>query len=852
MKPICCALALLALGPSFGSNAQEGDPIQLEELSVTGIRLQQQRALDSKRLAETIKDVISSDELGQLPDKNAAEAVERLPGVSISIDQGEGRFVSIRGISPALNNLTINGVAAGSPEADGGGRPAPLDVIGGDLLQSIEVIKAQTPDMDAQGIGGTVNVVTASPFDYEEPLTAFGSARVGDQEFGGGTPYSANMTLVGTTGDERVGWLLGGSYSDRDFNSRGIFQDDWREETLGGVTASLPENAKNNVYQLERLRTAFNGALEFRPNDRDKYFLRAYYSQFEEDEVRQRYEHFFSRSITQLGASSGTSGDNNRREEDLRLEQKDKRFFNVSVGGENQLTPQWLLNYALQYNDNRQEEPNRNWEFRGNNYGPDSWTIDDGGIVALQGGPQDLLDPANLEFRRIRLQDNETDEDAFIASVDSRYDFQLDGKPSYVKFGGKFSTTERQNDASRIRYNLGSTDWFLSDFGHFGAAVTNRVDGRSLPNILIDTDAANAFFDGNRSNPEFFELDVEDTFGSEFASDYQVDEEIWAGYVMGSVQFDRLNVIAGVRVEHTQIESAGFRRDEATLQAVEVSGDGNYTSVLPSVVLRFDASDNLVLRASWTNSLGRPDYNQIAPISNLTRDGADGLLFIGNPDLEARESSNLDLSIEYYFDRIGIVSLAAFHKDIDNFIVRRTDIVNDLTFEGEFFERFITTTLENAQSAELTGVEFNFQRQLDFLPAPFDGFGINLSFAELDSDIRVDGRGEKLPLVLQPDWVRSYGLTYQKGPLQAALQLDEADAFLTDIGGSADVDLFAGEYGRLDFKASYTFSDNYTVFFEWQNINDEPTTEFQGNVERQNTQIETYGETIYLGMNLRF
>lgn len=823
----------------------------LDEIVVRGQRLSQQRSIEAKRDSETIVDVVSTDDLGRLPDKNAAEAVDRLPGVSITVDQGEGRFVSIRGINPTLNNLTINGVNAGSPEADDGGRLSPLDVLGSELLRSIEVIKVQTPDLDAQGIGGTVNVTTVGPFDRDERFFGLGSAQVGYEELSDNTPYAAELVFGGRTAGDDFGWLFGASYSFRDFESRGVYPDDWRRETLNGVTASLPENSKNNAYQLERTRLGALGTLEWRPDDTSRYALRAYFSQFDEDEVRQRFEYMFSRDITTLTPTGGVSGTSNRREEDLRLEEKDKRFFNLAFDGENRFAGDWTLDYLLQYNDNRQEEPNRNWEFRGSGYGPDAWSIDGRGFVAIEPGPVDPLDPALLRFRRLRLQDNRTDEEAWIGGADLRRDLAFGDGGSYLKLGFKYTGTERENDGRRTRYNLGSSDWFASDFGHFAGVFTNEVDGTGFPNLRIDPGAAIAFFEANQGDTAFFELDDEDSFESEFQDDYDVTEDILAGYVMGNADFGRWNLLAGVRVEQTEVESAGFLREEDTLTATRIERDGDYTNVLPAVLLRYDATGDLVLRGAWSNTLGRPDYNQIAPISSLSRDGSQGALFIGNPDLEARESANFDLSIEYYFGEGAMLTGSYFYKNIDNFIVAQTESFDDFEFNGELFETFDITTLENATEGEVSGFELNYLQRFDFLPGPWSGIGIALNGAFLDSELEVEGRG-KLPLLLQPDWTRSYALFYQYAGFEAALSLDESDQFLADLGGDGATDLWIEEYGRLDFKASYRFGERYDVFVEWQNIDDEPLIEYQGGIKNQITQFEEYGQTWYVGMNVSF
>ncbi len=863
-----CAVLVGAPTPVMAQDDDQGDDALIEEIVVHGIRYSQELAIGVKRNAVGVVDAISADDMGRLPDKNAAESVDRLPGVSVTTDQGEGRFVVIRGVSSALNNLTINGVSAGSPEADGGGRAAPLDVVGGDMLNGIEVIKTPTPDMDGQGIGGTVNVKTPSPFDKEARMFGSFSSSIGDDEFSDNTPWSANGTFAIRNSSDTVGLLVSATYSYRDYLARGIFQDDWRDidgESSDGSTTTdwIPERTKNNHYGLERKRTGLNANLEFRPDDSSKYYIRAYYSLFEEDELRLRYEHFFTRDPFAISGLTGSSV-GNRREQDLRQEQKDKQFANFSVGGENVLANEWAVDYGAQFNANEQQEPNRKWEFRGNGY-EDSWSIDGRGIATITSTGQDPLDPSLLRFLRLRAQDNETTEDSAIAFVNFQKDIEFGSKPGFLKFGVKYAGTDRDNDESQVRHNLGNTDWFMSDFGQAGPAFFNEVDGYQMPNLGFNWGAANDFFDNNVNNTDFFEPDVEDTFVNDFDSDYQIDETIIAGYVMASLDLsDTANVTFGVRVEQTDVDSTGFRFDEDNLTAVLMKATGDYTNVLPSVVFRWNATDQLVVRAAWTNAIGRPGFNQIANTSEFFSEDILGELFgsisVGNPGLDPHESMNLDLSVEYYTESGGLLSGAVFYKDIDNFIFgfsNQCDTISggDLSceFEGISYDVFTFSSVENAESASITGFEVNYQQPLTFLPGLWSGLGIGLSGTIINSDMQIRGRDFEQSLLEQPDWITSFMVYYQTERFEATLAIDDSDRYLDEVNGDDGTeDMFKDGYGRLDFKASYDFSDRYTVFVEWQNINDEPLIEFQSDVRNRNTQIETYGQTYTVGLSARF
>lgn len=300
----------------------------VDELVVVGQRLSQQRAIETKREAVGVVDAISADEIGRLADKNVAENVERLPGVGLAYDQGEGRYVSVRGISASLNNVTLNGVEVGNP--DGDSRALPLDVVSGQLLGRIEVIKAVTPDLDAQGIGGTINLVTQSPFDFGKDRFARLTLQGGYQDFNEKTPVQGDATVGGVFADGKLGVLFGVNYSSRDYRTDGLYPDDWR--TVPGVArGGLPTNLKYTNYNLKRERIGASGAIEFRPTDQDKFYIRGLYSRFTEDEYRQRNRLDFATAavvnsgrltLNADGATGVSTGILMRQ--DLRLEYKEK------------------------------------------------------------------------------------------------------------------------------------------------------------------------------------------------------------------------------------------------------------------------------------------------------------------------------------------------------------------------------------------------------------------------------------------------------------------------------------------------------------------------------------------------
>lgn len=871
-------ISLIALIVANAAAAQQTDAD--DEIIVRGTALNYSNSVAGKRNADGISDMFDTDEIGRLPDKNIGETLNRIPGISMLLEKGEGRFVQIRGVAPQLNNVTINGMSMGGAETENGGRLVPMDVVGGELLGSVQVTKTPTPDMDGQGIGGTLNLTTKQPFDFDGDFTLLASSRIGVETIDSigvaetkQTPWSADLTAAGKLADNKLGWLAGASYSNRKTPLPGIFQDDWRPVTFDPdpaitgdeQTINIPTNVKNNVTVVGRQRINVNGALEFRPDDTQKYYVRGFFARWDELQLRNRFEQGLSNNLIAVDGDSGGTVERNRVQVNLRSEPTDKELLSISLGGENTLGP-WTIDYSGQRNDNLVDEPNTNWEFRSgaSTFGPDTFTIQDDGAVTITSTGNDRQDPQFQALRRLRLFKQRTDETGYIAAANVKRDLGVDwADEAFLKFGGKWTRTKRQLESSEDNYAPGATSFTLAAAPSLTrGGFTNPVPAADLPNLWLDLDGLNAFFEANRNNPALFVLNEEQTFIDQFQSDFRLRERIVAGYGMGKAAFGPFTLIAGVRVEQTDVDSSAFaivtdQNGDVTAEPVE--DGGSYTNVLPSIIGTVELPHDVVLRAAWTNAVGRPNYDDLAPRASLDVSddptiGTIGSLEIGNPDLKARESSNFDISLEWYFEQGSLLAVSLFYKDIDNEIIPAPEQrIDNGSFQGQTFDRLDINTTINAQSAKVKGVEVQFVDQFDFLPSPFDGLGFAGSVTFLDSGVDVERGGEtiRLPLVQQADRSTSLTLYYQKGPLDISGTYNHNTNFLTDFGATRELDLDQGGFGRFDFRAQYSFNDNLKFFVEGINLNNEPTTEFQGGIKRQNTEFEFSGRTFFIGVTAR-
>lgn len=850
-------LTLLLSSVSTLAVAQEISPAA-DEIVVTGQRAQQQRAIALKRDALGIIDVSASDEIGRLPDRNVAEVVERLPGVGVTYDQGEGRYVAVRGVPSNLNNYTVNGIEIGNP--DGLGRALPLDVISGQLLNRVEVVKAKTADLDAQGIGGSINLVTQTAYDFTDRFVVQATAQAGYQELNDKVPVRGDASIGGRFGaDEQFGLLVGASYSNRTYASYGLYPDDWRP-VEGAPRGGLPINTKFTDYELERERIGATGSFDWRPNDDHQFYLRGLYSKFTENEYRQRYRLDFATDavleasdpargsfvINPDGVTGTASGTAIERRQDLRLEYKEKSVLAGMIGGSSRFDA-LKVDYVLARVHNEVREPNQLWQFRGN-----PGTVDfDFSDKIFSAVPRTELTPAQLQFRQYSEQYETGDEDIWQGRVDLSYDLVGLDEGSALRFGGKYRATDKNFDASNDSWTRGSTAATRFTLGQFdlqGRPVDTYPDNgdRAFRNgPTIDADKIRDFTSENLSGP-LFVVDQDATVENATLSDFDLDENVAAAYVMADLRFGNVALTPGLRYERTRLDIRGFALDDDN-NITPVSGRARYDDWLPSLIVRFTPRSDLVFRAAYTRSLGRPEYSDLAPGGRIN--AVDETLSIGNPDLKPYRAHNLDASAEWYFARGGLLSVGAFAKFIDNPIFSQAVTQTNVSYGGQTYSRLRVTQPLNADKGEIIGIEASYQQQFTFLPGLLSGLGIELNGTLIDSSLRTpDGR--KSDFLSQSRYLYGAQLFYQRGRVEASLAFHNTGKSLLARGSDALTDQYNDDLRRLDAKASVRLTDNMTVFAEAQNLTDEPTRQYQGERRDWVIQNERYGRTFYAGVSL--
>jgi TonB-dependent receptor len=801
----------VTVGAGATASAEFSAPVSavlLEGLTVLGARaMVQAEALNRQKNAANIMNIVASDQMGRFPDASAPEAVQRLPGIAIARDQGEGRYIQIRGGSAANTQVNFNGVQVPSPEGEV--RQIALDAVPVDVLESIEVSKAVLPDMDADAIGGAVNLVTRkAPAARLLSVEASGGfAPIRDDPSGSGA-----LTYGDRPGDGRFGFLLNGSYSRRNFGS----DDVEPVYDLGdpGAGDDALEELEVRHYTLWRERLGATANLDYRFSETSFLALTGIYSNLTDEEQR--------RNLVSVLEDEALEFRHKNRHEELRT-------YSAALGGEHLLRGGQKLDFNLAFTRSLEDTPydteivfvREDVSFSPNLSDPDNITSNPS-TGALEGPFLfDEVEPASSDTRN-------TDR---VAALNFALPYQLGGGATgSVKLGFKLRDKKKTQDVRESAFELDDdNDLILGDDvgSPFTRSLHNPANYRLPPASTSPEDVA-SFVDRFGSR-----LDGEDSIEDD-TNDYELTERVAGGYVMTELNVTpQLMILPGVRYEHTDVESQGFEWDSEEETLTPTTGDKSYGKIFPMLHVRYALGPRTNVRGAFTTTLARPNFIDLVPFR--LRDGED--LVLGNPDLEPTIARSFDVLFEHYDARIGVLSAGAFYKTLtDPIFLFATD--NDLGGETE--------QPRNGESGWIRGVELALQRQLGF------GFGIYGNYTYTDSEAELPG-GRLARLQGQADHVFNTALSLDRGAFASQLSLNYHDDYLNEYGGDEGdpderfEDVFVDTHLQLDASVSYRVADRATLFLELVNLTNEPFRAFQGVSERP-IQLEYYEQWGRLGI----
>ena len=747
-------------------------------------------SVNRERTADNIVQVLPAEVIRSLPNANMADALGRLPSITLERDEGEGKYVQVRGTAPRLTNTLIDGMNVPSPEP--GVRQIKFDSIPADIVESVEINKTLQANMDGDGIGGSVNLVTKTA--GEQPTISLSG-------MGGYTPIVNGRGLVETAGtigqrfgnQKRFGALIGGTY---DWNGRGI--DDTEPvadiATLpGGATQRYFESADIREYRYYRSRWGLAGSLDYKLGEGSNIYFRGLFSNFKNYGDRWAYSLTDNTPGIQLLKSNGCGTDSNGITTtpctgvpsfNNQIRRPDISIASVLIGGKHDLTSIWFnWNISAGRSDLiHQGDGTASFDSTLSN----SSCQFDPGITTNLYEPQwspscftEAYDSSNYALSRIRINHGLSAQLNLQAdgAIGKRY--HIGSHLATFEFGGKFRNVHKFDDSYQLTLN--PNDGVSIPISQFPSILSNNNYYNGAyhlgPNPAYQ--AVQAFADANPGQFTTSSSQGVDT------SNYNLVEKVSAGYLMNTIDFSsKFRLVAGVRFEGTNLRTLSFDTsvDPPTFT---VNAKGSYLKVLPSVAVRYAITPSTNVRVSYARGLSRPDPQDIAQAVTFSTGGSPGnqknLVTLGNPNLKAESGDNIDILFEHYLNPFGIVSVGYFYKNLTDPIVTQSFILTNFQpIPTEPPGTFTATQPINAGSAWINGVEFAYLQHLTFLPGPLKGLGISANYSYTTSRASgLPGRSDHPRLLRDAPNTWNISPTYDRGRFSVRLGLSYNQANIT-------------------------------------------------------------------------
>lgn len=866
----------------------EEAPKELSEVQITQQTEGQAKARLDQRTALNIKNVISAEQIRQFPDVNAAEVVQRIPGITLQRDQGEGRYIQLRGTPPELTNFNINGEQIPSPEGDV--RYVGLDIIAADQIEYIEVTKVLTPDMDADGIAGNVNIITKSARDTLPEIDFSVTGGYND------LLKTTNQQIQFTYGQRirKFGFQLNTSYYNNHQGSHNLEYDYTRgpvlsqaqsEDTLNGAKNFhiLYEDIEFRHYVITRQRIGLSTNLDYRFNKNHTLYLRAMYNQFSDEELRRRLSHRLSDANDVLEYRSAGL------DRDIRQRTEIQKISTLNLGGEHNPAGRLKLDYEYAYSVATESIP-------------DYMSVSfDRGLVGIRIDKTDPEWPAvrylneddslnaitwddyefgDLSFNQVSVNDiNQTAK----LNIQLPYSF-TNGQDGFIKFGAKARVKSKERNKQADEYNKYfqklsiytqttpplTLDTISGTF-HETNLLNHKYEMDKMPDPVKFTD----FYSASKQN---FKYDETETWEESYQEDYEAEEKIYSAYLMASHNIGNLMILGGIRYEKTvidyttQLAWAEFDTLAGVLLKKKVSDKRTVDFLLPQVQLKYSLNQKTNVRAALTYTYSRPNFDDVLPYRKVDEDGD---LEKGNPNLDYPVSMNLDLLAERYFSKSGILSGGIFYKNIDDIVfnfVRRAH-------EGQNFNRYglIEITMPvNGIEAKVYGAEMQVQTRLTGLPGFLSNFGVYGTYTFTESNARINKRfpqneqdviyffddfrsdfftkdtlTEIIPLPGQAKHTANFALYYEGSKSYIKVSANYHSEFLDELGNDSGLDVYYDRSLHIDFTAHYQLTKHINIFADGINLTNAPLRYYLGTRDYFKQQ-EYYSWSARVGFKLKF
>lgn len=829
-------------------------------------------AINQQKTAAGIVNIVSEETFGQMINGNIGYALERLPGLTVSADEdGTPSGVNIRGLSSDYNSFQVDGNRV---PTSGGSRGFSTGQLTADGIANIEVVKAPTPDRDGDAIGGIINVVSRSAFQREgREISLVGSGTYYDLSGKWGhnaaVTYSDLWSVGGKEKNLGVSFTATSYETSRDYDNLDKDYALLRPENEPALNLKEPiyfhTNGAPQTNRRDSTVYGLNASFDFRLSDSATFYFKPLYTHtnVESEKLRNRYyingNHNFAsatgtKSIAEatynVGRSLPTALNEFRYQNDM--SDSDNDLVSLSVGGKHELET-IVFNYDFFYSENaRNTDKSLNYVVRntGFNIAYDHANHTQPTYTILNGkSPYDIT---TITRGDLTISPEEKTEEVMSAKFDWEKKISGNVLSGSVKAGLKFRRSELDQNKTSTVYRTGNV---ASGFPYASLLkdVNYNFNG-TLITLVPDLDKTAALF---ASSPHLFALQGADSFRGNAVNDFLAEENTDAAYVMGTLRFGRTTVIAGLRGEQNEFRSTTYQVKPATATAAaaltRVEREKDYTVWLPGVHLRHELRKNLIARASYNRSYGRPELDDL--LRGRTIDFGNDTIADGNPNLDPTTAHNLDAQLEFYTARRGLYSVGIFYKDMKGFYYDDNSRTEQVFDEVEGINKtFRITRPENALGATNYGVELIARQSLYFLPRPLDGFSVSLSATFTESDGKYPGReDEKLPTYGFSDTILYSALEYTAGKFRAQISYRYRTEYLEGLDSDNTFDDWFAAREQVDFESSYQVTQKLRIFLNIENATKRPQVSYQGFGRTDNPEDFTqYSYRAILGANVRF
>ena len=866
--------SIATLAPLAGAHAEEA--AEADAIIVTGARPiaeSEAAALKVQREADSLVTVAASDSVGRLPDQNIAQAASRLPGIAVERDQGQARYVSLRGAPNYWTTLSFDGINVVSPE----GRDARFDSVPSAIAAQIVVSKAVTPDMPGETVSGNVNVITRSAFDYAG-LHAAGKAGIGFAELGDKREYEGSLVVSDRLplGDGELGVLVSGSFYERNMVTDN-FENDWervaQDQRPGAATRFWVQESENKLYRLTRRNWSASGRLDWKPDSANTVSLRSVYTIFTDDEARDNYRFDLDDRQGDLVANTAactitpnptptTSGyadvcigntplNGTVYGIDIRQRSTLRAFrqsiFTNTLEGRHDFADGWNLTWLGNYTKSKDDRsvigeiawdspstrslrPTVGYDFSDPGFARltlFSTTQLSGPTRFQAGAPVTAIDTFAKTPSSLSVLDAVDTTDAYTGKLVLSRETGFLGGDATLKLGFQFDQRTKVADESQILLNTAAQ---LSSIG-----VPSDYNAFSLSDPFLGKVAMGYTF-------RYFDKDLmqaaSEAARSRFTpvpvtgNNYDVREQVFAGFVMGTVKYDWGSILGGVRIEH--LRNRGIATGTVAGVTGPITAEASRTMAFPSLHLNYNVDDTKKLRLSFNSGAARADYDQLRP--NVTVNDSNQAISGGNPGVKPEKAYGVDAYFEWYLRPQGYLMAGVFYKKVQDVLYRQTRTFDSDALNSGGIDRsgYTFTGITNGGDGRVYGFEAAAQLQLEpwteslGLPEWMGGFGISANLTLNNSEVTKPAIGavpdRKVRLPGTSDVVYNVGGYYEKYGLSLRLQYQRRSTWLDGIADDlADGgDTYWAADDELDFSARYAITRNVEIYFDASNLLNKP------------------------------